>query len=457
LNNRRVVITGIGIIGAIGTDTDSFWENGLKGKSNVTKIPEHWFNYASFNSDIWSPLPEIDFSGNGITTRIEQKRLDKSSLISIKTASNALDDGQLQYNLYDKKRNSYLIDGIDNEKAGIFMGTGVGGINTVGDCCSYHLLSEQKNYLNELINQNDADNELNRILRKVHDKIILPKRFNPFAVSMIMPNAVSANLGIKFNLNGINNTFSLSCASGTIAIGNAYKTIKSGEIDFTLAGGVEYVTDNYGAIFYGFDKIKALISQYDSIEDANKPFDINRSGFLFSEGGGATLILEDLEHAKKRNAKIIAEILGYGETFDAHNIMMINPDGKNIKRMIETTLKKSNLTPGDIDYINTHGTGTELNDEVESKIIDDIFFNKPFINSTKSLIGHTLGASGAIEAAVTALSIKNKTSHICKNLEQPVRDLNFIRSVDELPIKKALTHSFGFGGHNACLILGEFN
>jgi 3-oxoacyl-[acyl-carrier-protein] synthase II len=273
---------------------------------------------------------------------------------------------------------------------------------------------------------------------------------------MTMPNACSANVGIKFNLRGSNNAYCAACASGTVAIGHGFKAVRSGELDVALVGGVESLSDEYGGVFAGFDAVRALAGDNDHPDKANRPFDKDRTGFLFSEGGGAVFVIEDLEHARKRRARIYAEIAGFGETCDGFNIMMMESGGTQIARMLRLALDDAGMSAGEIDYINAHGTGTRLNDETETGVIEQVFGNKVLVNSTKSLIGHTLGASGAIEALVTALSIHHKTTHVCRNLDHPMKDLNFVTKVDSYPIRAGLSQSFGFGGHNAVLILREF-
>jgi len=223
-----------------------------------------------------------------------------------------------------------------------------------------------------------------------------------------------------------------------------------------LVGGVEYLRDDYGAVFTGFDAVRALALDNDHPDRANRPFDKDRTGFLFSEGGGAVFVIEDLEHAQKRGARIFAEIIGYGETCDGFNIMMMESSGAQITRMLELAFADAAISAGEIDYINAHGTGTRLNDETETAVIEQVFRKDVLINSTKSLIGHTLGASGAIETLVTALSILHKTTHVCRNLDNPMKDLNFVTKVDSYPICTGLSQSFGFGGHNAVLILREY-
>lgn len=442
---------------SIGENVRDFWANCLEGKARIEDIPQHWHNYADFNSRLWSPLPEIAFEQCGIS-RIEEKQLDKSSLIAIGCAFQALDSAKLPLEKQEQRRNTFTVPSINKERAGVFIGTGIGGIKTLSECFAYQSIARQKEALSALLSRTKGpglkDSEQ---LDEIVKRLLIPKRFNPFAVSMIMPNACSGNLGIKFDFRGSNNTFCAACASGTVAIGYGFKAIRSCEIDIALAGGSEYLYDEYGGIFYGFDVVKALTRNNETPEKANCPFDRMHSGFLFSEGGGAVFVIEELGHALRRGAPIIAEIIGYAETCDAHNIMMMQSSGRNILRMIGQVLEDGGISEKEVDYLNTHGTGTVLNDETEARVIEGAFGRDVLVNSTKSLLGHTLGASGAIEAVVAALSIKYKTTHICKNLEDPIADLNFVTKVDAYPIKTALTQSFGFGGHNAALLLREYS
>lgn len=444
------MVTGLGVIASNGRGAENFFKNCMDGVSNVKKIPEKWRDYAQFTCDIWAPLDEINFTEYGIS-EIEQKQLEKTTLLSIACCFDSLKHAGLKITQADRKKNTYLIEGIDPLRGGVIFGTGIGGISSFAEAFSHQILNIQKTKLMEI-----AQSEENGRLKEICDKMVMPKRFNPFSVSMIMPNSSSANLGIKFGLNGLNTTVSQACASGTAAIGYAYEELTRGKLDFAITGGVEYLHDEYGGLYYSFDLLKTLCKPAEDILESNRPFDENRSGFLFSEGGCAVLVLEELEHAKKRNAKILAEIVSFSETNDAHNIMVMDDSGTNIERMIKTALENADMKAGEIDYINSHGTGTRLNDEIETAVIERIFGKKPVINSTKSLVGHTLGASGAIEALVTVMSMNNGMVHGCKNLRKPVRDLNFAFESREHRIKTALTHSFGFGGHNAGLIFSEF-
>ncbi|MBN2545838.1 MAG: beta-ketoacyl-[acyl-carrier-protein] synthase family protein [Spirochaetes bacterium] len=457
--NRRVVITGTGIISSIGLNTKDFWNKCLSGKSNIHEIPEHWNKYANFNTKIWSPLPEIDFNSHNIN-RIELKKSDKTSLLALSTVQEALKSSNFEIKQENEKNNTYKVKGIDSARAGVYIGTGIGGVSTLGECFANQMLFKNHEELDRIIKTAEKENYDQGFVKTLIDlkgKMIFPLRFNPFAVSMIMANSPAANIAIKYNINGVNNTFCAACASGTVAIGNAFNSIKNNLHDIAITGGVEYFYDEYGALFYSFDVLKTLAQNIFDKEKANRPFDRDRSGFLYSEGGCGIIIMEDMEHALKRNAPIIAEVIGYAETCDGYNIMVLDGQNDNIPRMIYTALKNSGIEADKIDYINTHGTGTLVNDQIESRVIENIFGKRPLINSTKSILGHTLGASGAIETVVTALSIKNKTTHISKNLDNPIRDLNFVLKSGNFEIKYALTQSFGFGGHNACLVLKEYN
>ncbi len=451
---RRVVVTGLGVISTLGQNVDEFWSNCLAGKTRVSGIPDHWLQYSDFHSRIWSPLPDVDFSKYGIT-RLEAKQLDPTSLIALACAFQALDSAGIEYTLKDKKRNTFLIPSVDSERFGAFMGTGVGGLGTFASCFSHQMLNRQKASLSRTLDETQDPHAVES-LREVLELMRHPKRFNPFGVSMTMPNACSGNLGIKLGLLGSNLTFCSACASGTVAAGYGFKAVRSGEVDLALVGGVEYLYDDYGAVFLGFDAVRALTTDNQEPGKASRPFDKSRTGFLFSQGGGAVLVIEELAHARGRNAEILGEVIGYGESCDGYNIMMMEKSGASIIGMIHQAMEDAGISTADVDYINTHGTGTPLNDETESQMIEEVFGKDVLVNSTKSLLGHTLGASGAIEAVVTVLSIKNKTTHICKNLDDPIRNLNFVTKVDAYPIKTALSQSFGFGGHNAVLVMKEY-
>jgi len=442
---RRVVITGIGIVAPNGATATEFWENCLALQSSVQHIPQNWLNYWQPQSRLWAPLPSIDFDARGIN-RIERMQLDKSAILAILSAQEALKNANLHSKLIDEKKNLFFINGFSGDRTAIFMGTGIGGISSFAGNEGYHILSPLLNKLQKIAVSPD----------EFSDVVRAPSRFNPFAVSMTMPNTCSATLGIRFSITGPNRTVCNACASGTMAIGQAFEAIVAGMADAALAGGAEYLADEYGGVFRGFDVAKTLVKQCDDPQTANRPFDRKRSGFLFAEGGSAVLVLEELSQAQNRGAPIIAEVLSHAETFDAHSVMSIDASARQIRRMISKALEEANVLPGEIDYINTHGTSTEQNDEIEAFTIESIFGTRPLINATKALTGHTIGAAGAIETAVTAMSIARKTTHACKNLDEPIRPLNFVTKSGPFEIKTAFTQSFAFGGHNAGLVLREF-
>lgn len=442
---NKVVVTGLGIVSSLGCDIESFWSACLDNQCNVEPIPEQWNNYSEYRSGIWSPLPEIDYKANGFS-RVEIMQRDPVSLIATMATNQALLDAGIEISPSPDQKRQKILRGVNSNKAGIFIGTGIGGASTFLENHACQMLKRTKESLSE--KNVDAD---------LVDRLIHPSKINPFTVSMLIPNAISAAVGIKYSLHGINKVISQACSSGTSAIGYAYQAIQSGEIDFAICGGAEYLNDEYGGIYQGFDIARTLASSTDDINLANRPFDKDRSGFLYSQGGAGIMILESESRAKKREANILAQISGFSETFDAYSMMSLDPGGSQIQRMMKEAVSDANLQLTDIDYINTHGTSTQLNDEVESQVIDQLFGNKPIINASKSLTGHGIGASGAFEAIISTLSLQNQTTHRCKNLENPIRDLNFVTSLKEQNIENVLSESFAFGGHNSALVLSIYN
>lgn len=449
--SRRVAVTGIGVVTSLGLSTSEFWSGCLEGRTAVASIPENWRAFADYHSTIWSPLPPLDADSLG-ASRVEFGQNDPVSLMAAQAAREALSESGLDLEEKNKRARTSFVAGVDPARAGVFMGTGVGGATTFLKNHSFQTLARQKQRLHEIRDSLDGDSRARQI-DEILARLVIGPRFNPFVVSMLMPNAVSSLLGLKFTFTGPNVTYAIACASGTVAIGNAFQAVRSGEIDLALAGGSEFLDDHYGSIFLGFDIAGALVRDCDDPDRANRPFDERRSGFLFSQGGAAVLLLEEWDRAIGRGARVLAEVAGYGESFDAHSMMQIDPDGVEIERMIRMALTDAGVEPGDVQYVNAHGTGTLANDPTEAGVIKRVFSPGVLVNSTKSMIGHTIGASGALEAAVTALSLKYQTTHVCRNLENPVADLNFVRTVEPREISAAFTQSFAFGGHNAGLVL----
>lgn len=452
--NRRVVITGAGVVSPIGVGVDEFWRQCLQAKSVVAPIPGQWQRYGDFYSRVWSPLPDIDPESFGVS-RTERLQYDPVTVLTIGAAREALSSAGFSLTPAGDRGRNFALSGADASRTGVYVGTGIGGAYTFLHNHTYHLHQRMraslKAYMEECAPTRGRDTLEDILALMAHGP-----RYNPFVVSMLMPNAPSAALGIKFSLTGPNLTYCVACASGTVAVGNAYRAVRNGGVDVAVTGGSEYLYDEHGHIFRGFDVAGTLVRDYVDPETANRPFDVSRTGFLCSQGGAAILVLEELEHARQRGAVPMAEVVGFAETFDAHSMMSLAPGGEQIERMIRAALASANLAPRDIDYINAHGTGTKNNDQTEAEVIDRVFGKSAWVNSTKSLIGHTIGASGAIEALVTALSLRDGITHICKNLDTPLCDLNFVRSVEQGDLRVGLSQSFAFGGHNAAVVMRRF-
>lgn len=453
--NRRVVITGAGVVSPIGIGVDEFWRHCLQAKSVVVPIPANWERYADFHSRLWSPLPEINPDYLGIA-RTERLQLDPVSVNTVGAAREALERAGFKLVPDAESSRVFSLAGANAARIGVYLGTGIGGAHTFLHNHSHHLNQRARTILKGYA-ETRAPVQDRETLEDILALVAHGPRYNPFVVSMLMPNASSAAVAIKFSITGPNVTYCVACASGTVAVGNAYRAVRDGSVDVAVSGGCEYLNDEHGHIFRGFDIAGTLVQDCGDPEAANRPFDEKRSGFLFSQGGAAVLILEELEHARRRGATILAELIGFAETFDAHSMMRLAPGGEQIERMLRTALADAGVGVHDVDYINAHGTGTKNNDETESEIIDRVFGKSVLVNSTKSLVGHMIGASGAVEILVTALSLRDQTTHICKNLDTPLSDLNFVRAVEKCDLRVGLSQSFAFGGHNAAVVLRQFS
>ncbi|WP_193212326.1 beta-ketoacyl synthase N-terminal-like domain-containing protein [Luteolibacter marinus] len=445
------MITGTGVFCPNGSDVDEFWSNCLAGCGRVGRIPEHWLDHADLRSTLWAPLPELDLDGLG-ANRNERSQRDPVSLIGECAARQALAQAGHDLVLRDRRANAFGIPGVEAERAGIFVGTGIGGAHSFLGNFSHHLLGRAKREIEDLAGRLPPTMKEADELRMTGRRLVHPERFNAFAVSMLMPNATAAHLGQKFTFHGANVTTTVACAAGTVAIGQAFRAIQCGELDLALAGGCEYLRDDYGAIFRGFDIARTLVQDCSDPATANRPFDVQRSGFLLAEGGAGILCLEERGMALRRGATILAEVTGFAQTFDAHNMMSIAPDGRQVERMVRAAVADAGITPERVDYLNAHGTGTRINDAIESEVIARVFGPRVKVNSTKALTGHSIGASGALEAVVCAHSLAEQRTHACVNLQEPVADLAFVRSSGALEMDHALSQSFAFGGHNAALV-----
>lgn len=408
--DKRVVITGIGPVSSIGIGKEEFFQNILYSKMNILTIPDEYNKHYKFKSKHYVPMPLLSLSDFGFSSVLEKVMPESAKLAAVCAKLALLDAG------FSLEKDKYFSIEEFND-IGVIVGTGFSNLETAFNSYKAHInIGENKSY----------------------NRMIIP---------MMMTNASSSWISILFGIKGFNYTINTACASGTYAVGEAYEKIKSGKCSIILSGGVECLKDETGATMRGFDVLNTLTKS----EDGNPmPFSKNRSGFLFNEGAGCILVLEEYEHAKKRGADIYAEIKAYECSSDAYNIVQLEESGVNIEKLIKKLIQDKK-----IDYINGHGTGTIPNDEIESGIIKNIFGNKeyqPYINSTKGIIGHSIGASGAIEAAVTALSIKNKKIH-GNNIKDPIENLNVPLNNKDLEIDYALSLSYGFGGHNGGLLL----
>lgn len=447
-----MAITGIGVVSSLGTSVEEFWDGCLAGRSVVEEIPAHWRQYSDFKSTLWSPLPAIDYGERGIT-RGQRMQHDPLNLNAILAAEEAV--ANARWPRADVGIDAGFAAG--GSRIGVYMGTGIGGSHTFLEDHLHPVYARLKGRLESFSRDNDLTAAQRETLASIQGQMHYPRRINPFMASMYMPNTVAAGLGIHFSLRGPNHTCCQACASGTMAIGQAFEAIRDGEVDAALAGGSEYMCDHHGYLFLAFDVAGTLVHGSGSPETANRPFDKQRSGFLFSQGGSAILTMEPLEEAVERGAPIVAEVVGYAESFDAYNMMAMAPEGTQIERMIRASIQQAGLDVNDIDYVNTHGTGTVSNDQVEADVLARVFGARPLVNATKSLLGHTIGASGALEAAVLALSLRDQTTHPSRNLLDPIVDLNFVIEPQRYAINSGLSQSFAFGGHNAALVMNRFS
>lgn len=447
---RRVVVTGVGAYSSFGLGADTMWENLMANNSVIKPIPKYWDKYSSFKSQFISTLPPIDYLKKGFK-KYELRFCDQVSLNAVISAQEALEHANFKLSLSKPKINGLSIADIDPMRTGVYYGTGVGGVNGFIENILHHYCYRTIQEMRDIDMGDDAKNLLlNEISNLVH-----PSKTDHFSVPRFMPNAPAAAIGIKFGIHGSAMNYSLACASGTAAIGRGFLDVLNGVVDIAITGGSEYLNDHAGAMFRGFDAAGTLATSGDSGDSVNRPFDKDRSGFLFSVGGAASLVLEEYESAKARGAPIIAEVLSYGETFDAHSIMGIEESGQHIRRLMNDVTTRAGIDPKEVDYVNAHGTGTTMNDAIETEAIESVFGQNALVNSSKSLLGHTIGASGALEAIVSVFSIAKQTTHRCRNLENPIRDLNFVRQLDNHSIRTAYTQSLAFGGHNCGLLFAK--
>ena len=409
---RRVVVTGMGVISPVGNSVEEFWEALKSGRSGIDRVTK--FDVTNFTTKIageaknFDPLDYMD--------KKEARRLDTTQLYSVATSQQAYDDAKLNSESFDPHR------------AGVIIGSGIGGIETF-------------------------EKQLAILFGKG------PSRVSPFFIPMMIVDMCAGLVSMRFSFKGPNYATVSACASGAHAIGDAFKIIQRGDADVMIAGGTEAsVTPSALA---GFCSARALSTRNDDPQRASRPFDKERDGFVMSEGSGV-LILESLEHARKRGAKIYAEMVGFGMTADAYHITAPDPEGSGATRSMNMALKDGDLSPDSVDYINSHGTATELGDIVETLAIKKVFgerANQMPVNATKSMIGHLLGAAGAVEFIAAIKSMDEGILHPTINYEfpDPKCDLDYVpNKAREKQINAFLSNSFGFGGHNVTLAVEKF-
>ena len=413
MNRRRVVITGVGMITPHGTGNDKSWRSLIEGRSAIRKITH--FDPESSPCKIAAEVPDFELD-RFIETK-EQKKMDRFIHFGLAAATLAMEDSGLKVTTENADR------------VGSIVGAGIGGLSSIEKYTT-------------IINERG------------------PKRVSPFFIPMTIINLTAGQIAIRYGAKGPNSAVSTACASGTHSIGDGFKLIQNGLADAMICGGSEAVITPLGIA--GFTSMKALSTRNDEPEKASRPFDRDRDGFVMGEGSGI-LVIEEMESALKRGAKIYAEIIGYGLNSDAYHITSPVPNGTGASKCMTLALKDADILPEKIDYINAHGTSTKYGDEIETTAIKAVFGDHAYklcVSSTKSMIGHLLGASGGVEAAICAMSIQNKIVPPTINLDNPDPecDLDYVpHKAKTLDINIAMSNSFGFGGTNACIIFRKFD
>ncbi len=409
---NRVVITGMGVISSLGIGREAFWESLVQGRNGISTVTR--FDASGYPTRIAGEVRGFD--PRDYMDKKEARRMDRFTQFAVAAGMLGLQDAGI-----DLSREN-------PDRVGVFLGTGIGGTETF--------------------------EEQHRILL---DKG--PNRVSPLFVPMMIGNMGAGQVSIQFGLRGPNVTIVNACASSANAIGEAFKVLERGEADIILAGGAEAAITPMAMA--GFCAMKAMSTNNEVPEKASRPFDAQRDGFVMSEGG-CILTLETLEHAQARGAHIYAEVIGYGCTADAYHITAPEPEGEGARKAMEMALNDAGIRPDEVNYINAHGTSTLMNDKYETLAIKKLFGEHAYslaVSSTKSMIGHLLGASGAVEVAATALTIENGIIPPTINYEtpDPECDLDYVPNTSrQQPVNAALSNSFGFGGHNVSIALRSF-
>lgn len=413
MSERRVVVTGMGVITPIGNTVETFWESLKTGRSGISRYTS--FDSKDHDCKIAGEIRDLDptkFFKNPKAAR----RTDRFTQLAVAAAKLALEDAAVD------------LDATDRSRFGVMVGSGIGGLQSMEEEC-----------------------------RRLFERG--PSRTSPFTIAMMISNMASGIISMEYGLGGPNMCIVTACATANNSLGEAWRTIKFGDGDIFLAGGCEATITPLGMA--GFAAMRALSLRNDDPERACRPFDRDRDGFVMGEGAGI-MVLEELEHAKKRGAQIYCEVAGYGCTADAFHMTQPEPEGAGAARAMGIAMAHAKVNPDQIDYINAHATSTPLGDICETKAIKTAlgeYAKKTMVSSTKSMTGHLLGAAGGVEFAATALAIKHGIVPPTINLDNPDEqcDLDYVPNVArEAKVKIAMSNSFGFGGHNATLLAKEF-
>jgi len=410
---RRVVVTGLGVVSSLGHDLDTFWNHLLAGDCGIDKITS--FDTTGFDTQIAAEVKNFDPSP-AFPSPKEVRRTDRYSQFGVHAGWQALCDSGLDLNK------------VNRDEIGVFLGSGIGGLQTTAE----------------------------------QHKILLsrgPGRLSPFMIPMLILNIASGLFSMYYKLRGPNFATCSACATSNHAIGEAWRTLKMGDAEIIFAGGAEATIVPIG--IGGFCAMRAMSTRNDDPKHSSRPFDKERDGFVMGEGAGV-LVLEELEHAKKRGAKIYCEIVGYGNTADANHMTAPAPEGEGAARCMRMALRNAGLNPGDVSYINAHGTSTPQGDIAETQAIKSVFgeySRKLAVSSTKGATGHMLGAAGAVEMAICAKAIQTDTVPATINYQvpDPECDLDYVPNTPRrLKINAIVNNSFGFGGHNASIAAKKF-
>jgi len=409
---KRVVVTGMGLVGPLGHSIEEYWNNLLKGTCGIGPIT--LFDASDYKTQIAAEVK--NFEVTDYLDKREARRMDRFTQFAVVAAMRAMENSGMD------------INAVDRDKVGVIAASGIGGMTTYEEQCQ--LLLEHG-----------------------------PRRVSPFFIPMLISDIAPGYISIKYGFKGVNYATTSACASSSHAIGEAFNHIRYGKATAILTGGSEAPVNKMGIA--GFNALKAISTRNDEPEKSSRPFELNRDGFVMGEGG-AIILLEELEHAKARNANIYGEIVGVGFTADAFHITQPVPGGEGAARAMKIAMQDANIQPEEVDYINAHGTSTSFNDKTETEAIKSVFGDLAYnldISSTKSMIGHLLGASGVFEAIATILTIQNSEIHPTINYDtpDPECDLDYVPNESRKKnVDIALSNSFGFGGHNVCLAFNKF-